>query len=109
MYVFFDGLHETLQLFIVEDGFCGGHFFRQRHIVGGILYNEVPVDRYVQRLVQHIVYPAHRSTCQRPTLRAALPLEFTVQALNIGGGDFADLLVTEIGLDVVCYIVAVAC
>ena len=57
------------------------------------------VHRHIQGLVQYIVYPSDRSSRQRSAAGAAFLLEFAVQALDISGGDFADLLVTEVGFD----------
>ena len=53
-----NSFHESFQLFVIEDSFCGSHFLRQCHIVGGVLYDQVTVNSCIQCLMQDAVYPA---------------------------------------------------
>ena len=108
VFVSFDGFHEALQLFIIENGFGGGNLLGQGHIVGRILYDEVPVYRYIQCLVQYIVYATHRGSCQRAAIDGTFCLELAVQALDFCGGDLADLFVAKVGLDVLFHVSTVA-
>ena len=70
------------------------------HIVGRILYDEVPIHSHIQCLVQYVVYSAHRGSCQRAAIDGTFCLEPAVQALDFCGGDLADLFCFKVGLDV---------
>ena len=105
----FDDFHESFQLFVIEDSFCGSHFLRQCHIVGGVLYDQVAVNSRIQRLMQDAVYPADRGGRQRPAVHAALPLQLSIQGLNIGSSHLADLFAAKIGLEASLRITAVPC
>ena len=104
-----NSFHESFQLFVIEDSFCGSHFLRQCHIVGGVLYDQVAVNSRIQRLMQDAVYPADRGGRQRPAVHAALPLQLSIQALNIGSSHLADLFAAKIGLEASLRITAVPC
>lgn len=95
-----NSFHESFQLFVIEDSFCGSHFLRQCHIVGGVLYDQVAVNSRIQRLMQDAVYPADRGGRQRPAVHAALPLQLSIQGLNIGSSHLADLFAAKGGFDI---------
>ena len=103
-----NSFHESFQLFVIEDSFCGSHFLRQCHIVGGVLYDQVAVNSRIQRLMQDAVYPADRGGRQRPAVHAALPLQLSIQGLNIGSSHLADLFAAKGGFDISLCIPTVA-
>ena len=109
MLICLNSFHESFQLFVIEDSFCGSHFLRQCHIVGGVLYDQVAVNSRIQRLMQDAVYPADRGGRQRPAVHAALPLQLSIQGLNIGSSHLADLFAAKIGLEASLRITAVPC
>ena len=68
----------------------------------------MPVHRHVHGLMEDIVYPAHRGSGQRPTVYSTFFLKQTVHSLHVGGGDLADLFVTQMGFDIVIHIAPVS-
>ena len=99
--VLFDGLHEPLQLCVIEDGPGCRLFLGERHILCGILYDEMAVHRHIHCLMQDPVDPPHRGARQRTASGPALLFQLSIQLLDISGSDLADLLIAQIGNDLV--------